>query len=110
MIVTEAQVEAALAYLNADPPPISLAKLDLTNAENHLERIYAELFLKVDGANVRERECKVESNENYINARDIFALATRDYEAERAKIRGAEMICEIWRSESANIRAAEKIR
>jgi len=110
MIVTDSQVEAALSYLNADPSPIGVARFNLTSAENEKEMRYATLFLVAEGKSVRDRECFVESSEAYSVARGNYAKAISDYEDEKAKIRGAEMVIECWRTSNANQRAAERIR
>lgn len=110
MIVTDEQVETALAYLNATPSPIGLAKFELTKAENEKELRYATLFLVAEGKSVRDRECFVEASEAYTVARNQFAEATGAYEEEKARVRGAEMVIECWRTANANQRAAERIR
>lgn len=109
MIVSEKNVSDALAYLAADPHPIALAKKDLTDAENTKRELFARLFLIADGS-VEQRKCVAETTGSYIAARDDEAKAIMEYERHRARIRAAEMLLEIYRTENANARAAERIR
>ena len=110
MIIKDEQVEAALAYLNASPSPIGVAKFKLTKAENEKELRYATLFLAAPGKSDKAREAFVKSSEAYSTARTAYAEAVGSYENERAKVRGAEMVIECWRTSNANQRAAERVR
>lgn len=109
MIVSESNVHDALKYLAIDPHPISAARFNLTTAENDAKRIYAEALLESDGS-ADIRKSRAEVNEEYRAAREREANALRDLERHRARIRAAEMMLEIWRTENANARAAERIR
>lgn len=109
MIVTDDTVSKALAYLAEDPHPIALARKELTDAENEKDRIYAEAYAKKDGS-VRDREQACERGVSVIEARKRISEATGTWERHRARVRAAEMIIEVWRSENANARAAERVR
>jgi hypothetical protein len=109
MIVSDKNVSDALAYLAIDPHPIALARKDAVDAENESKRIYAELYLKTEGT-VKERESRVETFEAYHDAKDAEAEAILDLERHKARARAADMLIEVWRSENANVRAAERVR
>ena len=109
-MVSDEDVEKALAYLNADPSPISLAKLDLMNTENEKERVYATILMASKGKSIAAREYEVEASEEYRVACNMHSAASAAYDDERARMRGAEAIIDVWRSQNANIRAAERIR
>ena len=49
MIVSEKDVSVALAYLNEDPPSISLAHKDLLDAETKTKTLEGELYLQAEG-------------------------------------------------------------
>ena len=110
MIVTEANVHDALEYLAIDPHPVALARKDLTDTENKREALFAELFRTMNGGSIRERECFVEINPQYREARAEESEAEMEYERHKARIRAAEMLISVWQSEGANARAAERIR
>ena len=109
MIVSEKNVSDALAYLAIDPHPIALARKDVTDSENARKECYAKAFLVATG-NIEERKCRAETDPETIVAKDVEATDLLQLERHRARIRAAEMLLEIWRTENANIRAAERIR
>ena len=109
MIVTDNHVQTALEYLAIDPHPIALARKDTVDAANKCKAIFARLYLAADGS-VATREAIATASTEYTTAKDQEAEAILELECQRAKSRSAEMLIECWRSESANIRAAEKMR
>lgn len=108
-IVSEKNISDALAYLAIDPHPLALARKDVVDAENHSKRVYALMYLDQSGT-VKDRESAVEAAEEYTEARDAEAKAILDLERHKARARAAEMLIEVWRSENANVRAAERVR
>lgn len=109
MIVSEKNVSDALTYLAQDPHPVALARKDVTDAKNKKEALFAEIYHMAEGT-VRERECLVERSAEYRAFKTAEAEAECDLERHKARVRAAEMLCEIWRSENANVRAAERVR
>ena len=109
MIVSDNNVSDALTYLAADPHPIALARHDLTTAENKSRETYARCFLGADGS-VEARKATAEIDPLYVAAKGEEAEAVQEYERHRSRVKAAEMLLEIWRSEQANVRAAEKVR
>lgn len=109
MIVSEKNISDALAYLAIDPHPLALARKYVVDAENESKAAYARLFLLTSGT-VKERESAVECDAIYQKARDEEAEAILDLERHKARARAAEMLIEVWRSENANVRAAERVR
>lgn len=110
MVVSEKNISDALTYLADDPHPIARARYELTLAENSARETYARLFLQSDGPNVKTRECQTESHKDYALAKSNEADAVLDYERHRSRVKAAEMLLEIWRTENANARAAERVR
>lgn len=109
MIVSERNVSDALAYLADSPHPIAVAQKRKADAENASKRAYAKAFLAADGS-VDTRKQKAELDETTVAAKDNEAEAILELETHRSRIRAAEMLLEIWRTENANARAAERIR
>ena len=110
MIVTDEMVADALAYLSQDPHPLALARKDLTDAENEKDRIYAEAYAAANQGSIRDKEMACERRAEVIEARKQIAVALRDVERHKARVNSAGMVIEIWRSENANARAAERVR
>ena len=109
MIVSDDTVSKALQYLAEDPHPIALARKELTDAENEKDRLYAQAYAEKEGS-VRDREQSCERELQVIEARKAIADCLGVLERHRSRVRAAEMIIEVWRSENANARAAERVR
>lgn len=109
MAVTEKNVGDALTYLAADPHPVAIGKFNLTVSENKTRETYAVLFLSTTGTN-DARKAIVESTPAYIEAKHLEAEAVLEFERHKSRVKAAEMLLEIWRTENANARAAERIR
>lgn len=108
-IVSEGNVSTALKYMAEDPHPIALARKDLTDAENSLEECRAEVYLQQIGT-VAEREAHTVIDIQVQERKQIVTEAAFQVERHKARLRAAEMLLEIWRTENANARAAERIR
>lgn len=109
MIVSDDNVSDALAYLAINPHPLALARKYVVDAENASKEKYAKLYLGTSGT-VKERESQVECFENYVELKEKESEAILDLERHKCRARAAEMIIEVWRSENANVRAAERVR
>lgn len=109
MIVSDKNVSDALTYLADYPHPVAVARKALTDAENAAKRSFAQAFLSAEGA-VEARRAKAETSDEYQEAKAIESAAVLDLETHKARCRAAEMLIEIWRSENANARAAERVR
>ena len=110
MIVSDETVSKALAYLADDPHPIALAQKELTDAENEKDRIYAEAYAAANQGSIRDREMACERRAEVIAARQRIAVALAELGRHKARVKAADMIIEVWRSEQANVRAAERVR
>ena len=109
MIVTDDMVERALTYLNEQPHPLARARKDVLVAENKARQIFARALLMADGP-VDSRKATAETTPDYIKAKAAEVEATLMLEDHRQRVRGAEFVIECWRTENANIRAAERVR
>lgn len=107
MIVSEKNVSDALTYLaegGAAP-----AEASYLAAEQRRERLYAELFLLATGG-VEQRKCAVLIDKEYQEALAEEIAAKVELSRCKSRASGADKICDIYRTENANARAAEKIR
>lgn len=109
MIVSEKNISDALAYLAIDPHPYALAKKYVVDAENKRKQAYASAFVDADGS-VEARKAAAELDGDYHVALAEESEAILDIERHRSRSRAAEMLIEVWRSENANVRAAERVR
>ena len=109
MIVSENNIQTALEYLAIDPHPVALAHKYVTDAENKRKETMARIFLEAEGS-VEARKATAEADTECVAAKAEEADAILELERHRARSRAAEMLIEVWRSENANARAAERIR
>lgn len=109
MIVKDKLVSDALAYLAQDPHPIAVARKAVMDAENDTKENFARALLDASGS-VAEKQATATVDAAHVIAKDSEAEAVLDLERHRARVRAAEMIIEVWRSENANARAAERVR
>ena len=109
MIVNDDTVSKALQYLAIDPHPIAVARHALTKAETAVDEVFARLFLQADGA-IETRKQMAIADSLYGSEKDNAAEALLELERHKARVKAAEMIIEIWRTDNANARAAEKVR
>lgn len=109
MIVNDDTVSKAVAYLADDPHPLAVAKFNLTAAENKTRETYARLFLETVGT-IKERESQVETHTDMLKCREAEAECTFEHERHRSRTKAADTICDIWRTDNANARAAERVR
>jgi hypothetical protein len=109
-LVSDDMVSAALTYLSTSTVDSAKAKADRVMAEHHRKRVRARLILDSDHTTSAMREADAEASDAYGEA----CLAERDAvfadEYHRAARIKADAIIESWRTQNANIRAAEKIR
>lgn len=109
MIVSDDTVSKALAYLAEDMHPIAAARHALTLAETRSKECFAKALLKAGGA-VEVKKAVAETDADFQDSKINEADALREVERHRARVKAAEMIIEVWRSENANARAAERVR
>ena len=109
MIVSDKNIQTALEYLAIDPHPVALARKETVDAENKCKELFARAYLAGDGS-IDARKAMAEIDDQYVRAKETESQAILNLERARARSRAAEMLIEVWRSENANARAAEKIR
>jgi hypothetical protein len=109
MIVSDDTVSKALQYLSEDPHPLANAEKAVLFAEKDKNETFAELYLETKGT-VKERESQVIIEPAFQAAltTEIEAQAERKRHKQRSE--AAEKIIDIWRTQNANVRAAERLR
>ena len=107
MIVTDDDVSAALAYLAAGGA--ASAEAAHLAAERARKRREAEVYLSVKAA-VEERKARVWMDNEYGDRQADADEAKAELTKAKAMERHADKICDVWRTENASARAAEKMR
>lgn len=108
-MITDEQVSTALEYLAIHPHPQAVAEWELAKASIAVEQRHAELYLMVKGT-VAEREARIEGDNEYGDLRYVEAEWKFKLTSEKARVRSCEAVVEMWRTEQANARVAERVR
>lgn len=109
-LVNEDMVSAALAYLSQNTAAAAKAKADRVMAEHMRRVVRARMVLASKQNTAGLREAEAEASADYRDAVQAERDAVEVDEYHRAARVKAEAIIEAWRTESASIRAAERIR
>lgn len=109
MIVSDDTVSKALAYLAEDPHPLAEAQAGLMLAEKRRDELFAQLYLDTEGT-AKERESRVMIHPAFKNCRDEEISANREVSRHRQRTKAADKILDIYQTQSANVRKAERIR
>lgn len=109
MIVTEEHVQTALEYLSAEPNPLARAARLSLAAENEAKRAFARAFVAAIGTNDLRKQLATLDSE-YIAAQDRQEQAEEEHVAQREQSKWADKVIDLYRTENANARAADRIR
>lgn len=109
-LVTEEMMGAALQFLSENTMATAKAKADRVMAEYARKRCRARLIVESNQTSFAMKEASAEASEAYLQACQFEADAVERDEYFRAARAKAEAIIEAWRTENANIRAAERVR
>lgn len=107
-MITDDQMDAALAYL-ADDETAARVIYELAVAENTTARTFAELFLFYSGS-VESRKMEATIHPDYQDALSKEAEAKRELARHKARCNHADKIVDMFRTQAANVRAAERVR
>ena len=108
-VVTESNVQAALTYLADDPHPVAVAVKLVSDAENECDATFARVYLAASGgAEIRKQIAA--DHPDVKAAKTALAVAKHELQRHRSRVHAADSLLEIFRTENANARAAERIR
>lgn len=109
-LVTDDMVSNALQILSETAETAASAKASLVRAEHAVRRIKARMVLESKAGTLGLRETDALASAEVHSATEAEAKAAEAYEYLRLLRSNAEAVIQAWQSESANIRAAERIR
>ena len=96
-------VEKALDYLVATDEEAAKAKALMSFIEDKKKTVKATEMVKKDGA-ISGREMEAFASAPYLAVCEEYRDAVYDYELLRNRRKSAELVVEVWRTESANQR------
>ena len=100
----EERVEKAIDYLVETDKEAAKLKAMMVYREDMLKTVNATLTLEFDEKTVAEREARALSNPKYKYAIDKKSEAIYEYETMKNRRLSAQLVVEVWRTESANER------
>lgn len=103
-IVTDEDVDKALAFLRDSAVQVGAAREDLVRAGHMVKHVEALLYMASEEKNVEARKADVRCSERWLAATADEARAAGEYEKLKALREAAAAKIEAWRSESANYR------
>lgn len=107
----KSRVSEALEYLATSPDPVADAEMRKARVEEEKKIILAELMNSSKEKAYNAKETWARSQREYREyIEGDYAQAHRDAAFHRAKRAWAEATIEVWRTQNANKRAAERVR
>lgn len=96
-------VEKAIDYLVATDEEAARAKALMSFIEDKKKTVKATEMVKKDGS-IAAREMEAIASGAYLEVCEEYRDAVYDYELLRNRRKSAELVVEVWRTESANQR------
>ena len=100
----EERVEKAIDYLVETDKEAAKLKAMMAYREDMLKTVKATLMLEFDDKTVADREARSLSHPKYKDAIDKKSEAIFEYETIKNRRLSAQLVVEVWRTESANER------
>lgn len=94
-----------MEFLAGSDEPFAQEKMELEKAAILQKRVRARVFLTTDGS-VEARKAAAEVNLESQAADDAYCACVKAFETLKAKRQRAELVIDIWRTLSANVRKA----
>lgn len=102
-MITDAQMDAAIEYLQSTDTPCAVLKTDMERAEWKAKRTKATVFQLAEGS-VAERNAEADTHSSTIAAMTDYFNFMQAYNEMANKRTTQELITRIWQSLSANRR------
>lgn len=104
-LVTDDMIEAAIQYLAVSSDIIAASRGMRLRAEYNRKRVRAKLILQSAQTSATMREAWAEAHNDYEGACEAEAIAVEKDEYHRNERNKADVIIEVWRTQSATHRA-----
>lgn len=109
LVVREELVHDAVDYLSHQGDAAAVAKGNLVRADFHRKRVRAKLILNAPHSSQGMREAYAEAHEDYEEICEKVAQCEEEVERHRNARNRAETICEMWRTQQANLRGLSRV-
>lgn len=106
-MISDKKVEEALSYIAHNAEPLANARARVKYLDHKRKVIRATKFAECTSYNnVAERESYAEKHQEYIDNLEAFKEAVYDAELIATKMKAAELVVQVWQTQSANNRRA----
>lgn len=103
-LVSDRDAQAALDWLLESNEPAAEALAAARDAERNLKAVYSTLFKEADGKTVVAKEAEALAHPTYLRAMRRLRDAEQLDANFRNRRKTAEIVIDIWRTSSANVR------
>lgn len=103
-IVTDEDVDRALAFLRDSAIQIGAAREDMMNAASFVKHVEALLYLGSEEKTIDAKKADVKTQDRWLEASATEAKAAGEFEKLKALREAASAKIEAWRSEQATLR------
>ena len=105
MIVSEEEVDKALAWLRDSAGDIGRAKARAVKSEHMMKHVEALMFFASEEKSAEARKASARTTDQFVEALNENAFAAGDLAKLYSLREAASMIIEAWRTEQSNFRA-----
>jgi hypothetical protein len=109
IVGSEELVHNAVDYLVTQSDAAALAKGNQVRADYHRKRIRAQLILSAPHNSHGMREAWAEAHDDYEEVCKKLAKCEEEVERHRNNRSRAEVVCEMWRTQSASLRGLSRV-
>ena len=109
IVVSEELVHDAVDYLVTQSNEAAVAKGNAIRADYHRKRIRAQLILRAPHNTHGMREAWAEAHDDYEEVCKKLATCEEEVERHRNNRSRAEVVCEMWRTQSASLRGLSRV-
>lgn len=103
-MISQEQLERAMHYLAETDRREAELKVDALRAEHKMKATEGAQFLGADGKNATERTAQAKNSQAYKDAESEYFAAVLAHQEVKNRRARAELVIELWRTESANRR------
>mgnify|MGYP007062837489 CR=1 FL=1 len=107
-MITETEVEKALAHMRTEAVNLGKAKADRVYLDQFRKSKKALLFNKAPDGTIADKENYAYSHPEYLEVLDGLRVAVEIEETLRWKMVAAEAYVEVWRTQQANNRMVDR--
>ena len=108
MSIDQEEVERGLRYMREHAPDLAKAKANHIYINHYLKSCHAMLYSKAPGKTVEDKKNWAYAHPDYLEQLNALKIAVEEEELHNFKMKAAEALAEVWRTESANNRMTDR--